>query len=307
MQGDQRVRCTATITTTTSTTNRSFFLMAKWVDSNNYLYAELRTASATGVTTLWLIVRTGGVSRTIGSSANALVANQTTQTFDLEVRVTGLTAGAYMNGSATPTVSGAITDPEAAALTAATSAAFSATNQTGATVASFDLYVTGNVAATRVRAYNGSLGGTTWAQYQLPRMTRLLPEAPDVVFLSSSHNYGAMTPAAYLVEVEDTIAAVQGLWPDAGIVLVAQNPRYSPAPYRTEHARRLAALRRFARVRGCGYLPAFERFLASAADEGRSKIQADGIHPVTGSSGDTGSAFWATVANDYFRELSNVV
>lgn len=297
--GDQRVVASGvTLTTSTSAANRSFYVVLKYIDGNNYILIEFRTASATGATTLWIISRVAGVARNVVSQANILTANQASVTFSIECRITGLTVAAYLNGATTPSASGDLTQAEADGLATATSAGLRSENQTGMSVSGFDLYVTNNIPAATVKAYNGSLGGTTWAQYQIPRMARLLPEAPDVVFMSSSHNHGAMSTTNYLAEVKATIDAVRALWPDVGFVLVSQNPRYSPAAFRVEHGNRMVALRKYAKSRGYGYVGVYERFLTSAADEGRSKVQADGIHPTTGT-GDTGSGLWATVVTEF--------
>ena len=125
-----------------------------------------------------------------------------------------------------------------------------------------------------------------------------MPVRPDLVFISSSHNYFDMQPSTYVTTVTQFVDALRARYSDVPVALSSQNPRYSPAPYIREHLARLVQLRILALQKGWGYLPVTESFQIQA-DGGRSLVHADGIHPIAG-----GSALWGQVATAYLRSKS---
>jgi lysophospholipase L1-like esterase len=135
--------------------------------------------------------------------------------------------------------------------------------------------------------------GSTLA-YQASRLNAMLPVAPDLVFLSSGHNYGAGGETGYLTAFTDLVASIRAKWPNAGIVICSQNPEFTPWAYVGQHLRRLTALRVKAMTEGWGYVPVLEAFL-SQPDGGASMVNpADGIHPLP-----SGSQLWAAIAHQY--------
>lgn len=147
--------------------------------------------------------------------------------------------------------------------------------------------------------YCAAVASTTFA-YHAARVAALLPSAPDLVILSSSHNYTTGDSATYVAEIESIAAQVQALYPTAGIALSSQNPEFTPRADASisAHASRLAQLRRLAGKHRWDYIPIAEAFLA-LNDRGQSLVSSsDGIHPTIGAS--SGQAFWAATFNNWF-------
>jgi lysophospholipase L1-like esterase len=151
---------------------------------------------------------------------------------------------------------------------------------------------------TLLTAFNGSVSGTTF-DYQAARLPAMLPVVPDVVFLSSSHNYSTVDAASYASTVRTLVAAVRSLHPATAIVAVSQNPQTAPREQWRIDAQlsRQTELRIEAARNGWDYLPVLETFLAEP-EQGRTYVQDDGLHPTV--SGETnGSRLWADVATEF--------
>ena len=101
---------------------------------------------------------------------------------------------------------------------------------------------------------------------------------PDAVVITHSHNHITEAPAVFEQELDDLVAAIRGLHgDDVGIIIGGQNPQYAPTANPTQHNTRQADLRRYARVRGFGYVPIFEAFMSQT--DPKSFVRSDGVHP----------------------------
>lgn len=131
-----------------------------------------------------------------------------------------------------------------------------------------------------VDIYNGSKAGAKLADVA-GDLEKLYPVQMDCLFVASSHNYATDDEATYQAQVDKFLDQFRFRHPSSGVVLVAQNPQYLPAPYdvRNAHGKRLAATRQHAARRGFGYLGLAEKYKAQP-DFGVSSVGADGIHPV---------------------------
>lgn len=148
-------------------------------------------------------------------------------------------------------------------------------------------------------AYNGSIAGSTLTDQQA-LLGAMFPAPLDLLFISSSHNYGADTAATYTAKLDLFIRAALALHPSAGIVIGSQNPKFSPfsGDQRDNHRTRCRAARTYALAHGYGYLPVMEAFDAEP-DGGASGILPDGLHP-----NPAGSDLWAAAAKSYIDSLA---
>lgn len=145
--------------------------------------------------------------------------------------------------------------------------------------------------------------------YQVPRMARMLPVAPDVVVFSSVHNYVSLSGADYLPWLREAVGAVETIHPEAALVVSSQNPKLPPqsATHQANHRDRNRAARTYARQEGYGYVPVFERF--NQDGPALTRTRADGIHPTHGDNDayyelpviQTGAWLWAEAVADYFE------
>lgn len=152
--------------------------------------------------------------------------------------------------------------------------------------------------------YGGSHSGSVLT-YQSARLALMYPVPVDLLFISSSHNYGQATSGtAYVALVDAFVDAFRAVQPAAGIVVSSQNPQYSPvsAPGIAAQADRLSVLPGYAAARGFGYLPVAEVWARSTNAGPGGLTQADGVHPSTG--GVNGSRRWSQVAIDYIDSLT---
>lgn len=147
-------------------------------------------------------------------------------------------------------------------------------------------------------AYNGSRAGST-LDYQQARLSIQYPVPIDLLFISSSHNYGADSAATYKTKLNAFVQAVFALYPETGVVIGSQNPKFAPfsGDQRDNQRARCRAARAYALANRYGYLPVLETF-DKETDGGLSKILADGLHPNT-----DGSTLWAGVAKAYLDSL----
>lgn len=269
-------------------------LFALAYNGTDELFAEIGP-SATGLG-LNLYQRVGGTATPIGSAVSVVLANTADRIADLSL--------SFKAGQATATLT-------ANGTTVTRSAAVTVPGNWAGYASGRNLSITGPAGfkADEVSAglnapdpvslvvYNGSMPGASLAYHQA-RVAAMLPEAPDLVTIASSHNHGTQAVADFLAQVDALVSAVLALQPDAGIALVSQNPQFSPAnsaAVRAAHNARIVAVGPHARARGFGYIPAAERFL-TRTDRGQGVVVADGIHPDP-----VGSGLWRDAALAYLR------
>jgi len=182
------------------------------------------------------------------------------------------------------------------------------TDIAGTTIDSVDLVVdVPVVSGPSVTIYNGSMPGSTLA-YQSTRIAAMVPVAPNLVVLSSSHNYNGGTAADYLTAVRQFVTDLRAVYASVPVLVCSQNPEFSDGgraqSYVDAHKARLAALRPEAVKQGWGYVPVMEAFL-SQPNGGRAWVMADGIHPQYDPTGpNDGSQLWVKQVNAYFDSMS---
>lgn len=298
--GDVEVRWQGQINTLSGGTsprlNRTF---VKYLDSSNHLFAQVAISQTNGTASFTLFKRIGGTASQIGAAVTAAVtAEQDQAPIDVTVRVEGTAITATVNGTV---ITGSLTEQEAQTLGPSTRAGIVAgVVPTGSAtrMSIFEIEALGAAtAAQTLRVFNGSMSGSRLT-YQADRLALMLPSAPDLVLISSCHNYGTTEPGTYVDEVETFVEQVLDLHPEAGVAVSSQNPQKAPAANPSGHHRRLAALRPVVLRHGWGYIAAFEAFRAQA-DKGDSMIAADGVHPVA-----AGSQLWRDAALRYIDRLT---
>lgn len=270
----------------------------KYVDTNNYLF--LNVGISTGGGRLWSIEkRIAGTITVVTQGANnpaSLPAATATLTIPtITVSLTGTTLSAAIGSD---TLTGSITAGDATALELGDGIGMRFDNQNGAKIASIGATVTPTANPTRTLAvYNGAMAGSDLS-YQTSRLATMCPVTPDVIFISSSHNY-AVAGSAYVVAVQAFVDACHVLWPSAGVVVMSQNPRKLPASAggNQVHLERLATLKSYARAKRWGYIPVMEAFLARP-DSGYALVNSDGIHPSA-----AGSLLWRDTVVSWLATL----
>lgn len=262
----------------------------RYLNSSNYLWAFVTITNA-GSAVFYLRKVIGGVTTTYGPSSFTIDTGSANVPLTIVCETIGTTFRATVNGV---TITDTLTSGDVAALVGANKGGFGYGRQ-GNRVLDFKIETTSTAAARLLRFYNASMSGSTLTYHQ-SRLAAMFPEALDLLFISSSHNYSTDTAVAYLAKLDTFIAAFRAVQPDAVIVISSQNLRRSPADNIAAHTSRLAALKSYAVKRGYGYLPVAEAWAASAADPA-TLVLADGIHPSVGAG--SGSELWAATANTY--------
>jgi len=287
------------IDTTPAAGPRVLQIYNKYVNASNQLYVFL-SVTAAGAATWGIQKRISGTATTIASGPVLGLPANTASTFNVTIALNGTTVTATANGL---TVTAALTAADLTALAASTVSGFGTFGgaaDAGTAIDAFQYRVTTTATANgqKLTVYNGSVPGKQLG-FQLPRLSDFMPVRPDLLFVSSSHNYGAMMGPAYMQIVTQFIGSVRALYADLPIVLCSQNPQFpGAAAYPASHLSRMLALRIYALLNGFGYLPVIEAFLGQP-DGGRSRVLADGIHP-----NQDGSALWHAVASDYLASKS---
>lgn len=229
----------------------------------------------------------------MSGTQDAVPANDPDLTWTASITWDGGTGvSATINGI---TINGTLAPGDVAALTQAEPATGFGFN---AAVSMDDSKVThtGTGPAMMINAYNASVSGSVTSGGLYDVQHGALPVAPDLVFISYSHNRGTDTPALFTGKIDALVTQIRALYPDAGLVLSSQNPKIYPGANRSEHLPRLVAVRGHARKRRYGYVAALERFLAQPSVP--ALLNADGIHPVA-----AGSVVWRDAALAYLNSL----
>lgn len=297
--GDAEVRISGKLNTEARPATKLFRILHKYADVDNTLC--LQVAVYADGSTNWLVwSKVAGTTTTLATGTSAAVAHATSQAaLEASIKLVGNTVTATLN---TNTLTATIPDSAVAAYGAATKSGVVTTGATitgtlGDRMHSFEVdALSDGIADQTIEVYNGSEPGSRLT-YQAERLATMLPTAPDLVILSSCHNYGSTTPEEYITAVLEFVAQVRALHPGTGIAVSSQNPQKSPAANASGHHARLVALRPTVLRRGYGYVPAFEAFRARP-DRGEDLIAADGVHPIA-----AGSALWEDAATSYINSL----
>lgn len=191
--GDQSVRVIGTANTTQASAQQ-WRVYAKSRDSATYvaILGQLLTAGATWT----LTVQVAGVGVTLTSWVTPPVTNGAgDQVIDATLTVAGRVVTATVNGS---TVTGTLTVAQARALQFGSGGGFYCT-------AAGHFYDSIVITTTRrpplLTAYNGSMPGSTLA-YHAARSDLVIPERPDLLLVSSCHNYATSDGTAYVAAVK---------------------------------------------------------------------------------------------------------
>jgi lysophospholipase L1-like esterase len=270
--------------------------ISQYVDTNNYVYAQVGVSPGGG-RSFGLVKRIGGVTTPlvteVADPAEIPYNSAAAALSDIVVEMTGTTVKATIGATV---LTGTLTTAERDLLRGGNGLALRADAQPGMKVAGVAASILGTAGAVNtLTLYNGAVGGTTLA-YQLPKIAAQCPVTPDLVMIASSHNY-ATTTADYLASVLAFVEAARTRWPGVGVVIVGQNPRFPPAGSggNSAHLERLAAVRSLAANRGWGYVPVAEEF-HKLPDQGRGFFSSvDGVHPL-----DAGYQFWGDLVIDWF-------
>lgn len=161
----------------------------------------------------------------------------------------------------------------------------------------------------KLSVYNGSRAGSTLA-YQQSRLTAMYPVAPDLLIVSSSHNYVGVAASDYLAALTSFVSAFRALYPKTAIALSSQNPEVAPVVLasRASHRARCLAIAPYAKLSGFEYIPVWEAFEARS-DLGTILVRADGTHPTVAGAFDdltdpnNGQYVWKTVVNSWLSSI----
>lgn len=137
---------------------------------------------------------------------------------------------------------------------------------------------------------NGSITGSTVGFIgTVPRVNRMLAFfGQSLILINSSHNeVGCEYP--YLTYLDAFAAQVAARYPYAGICLITQNPRVSPATGIKEHAVRCALMLAHAKSKGWSAIDTYTAFATSSTPLSTT-VESAGIHPT-----DAGSVLEAAV------------
>lgn len=247
--------------------------MGSRVNATTYLMLRINPAADT-VEAITVYTNTVTVRRTF-TFAEAGIAASGTVNVTLRINHKPGSQVEFTVGSASYTY--ALTGPEEAAYAAAVGVGIGATS-VGAKFRTVSAMAP-TPAQGSLHVWNGAMGSRD-AQWSAANLAALLPEKPDAVIIAHSHNHEAETPAQFEAALDALVAAIWTLHGDAvGVLIAGQNPQYPPTANPAEHNARQAALRRYARVRGFGYIPVFEVFMAESFPQ--SLVLSDGVHPTT--------------------------
>lgn len=297
-------------------------LYLKFVDSSNNAYVYVNQ-STTGVISWGVTKNIGGVSTSTSGVGAILTSNSgSAQSLNLmKVAIVGLNVtGTIIDSTGTTrTAVVTLTSGEASTLAPATRGGFSSGGLSGWTIPKggsngYSDNVTAAAAPLlQIVSYNGAITGSVLTA-QTNQLTVMCPEPPDVVFINSVHNYGSDTAITYLAKLDAAINKVLVTWPNAGIVVMSQNPEKTPGTNPISHLIRNLALSSYCRTKGVGYVPVIEAF-RSLGDLGVSLVRSDGVHPTDssdtanaapGTAATNGAQLWTRVVYQWLKSQSKI-
>jgi hypothetical protein len=297
--GDMRVELSGVLSTLTPATTRQWRVYLNYVNSSNYIYAQFSVQSVGGTVNISIVKRIAGAVTTLYTSGSGvLTANTAKVPYTMLFERVGTAVKLTVNGT---DYNGTLDAADVAIFDPGTMTGFSQGVAEGDYVEEIKITILTASPPRKFTFYNGSMSGSVLT-YQQSRLAAMFPVELDVLFISSCHNYGTKTPAQYHADLDAFIAAFKEVQPNAGIVIMSQNPQKAPATGKVAHLNRLASLRSYAARRGYGYVPVIERFL-SRADGGVSLIKSDGVHP-TDTGTPNGSQLWRDATLNYFKNLT---
>lgn len=163
---------------------------------------------------------------------------------------------------------------------------------------------TGQGATPPVLTYwNVSVSGFATFHFIGDRFTQAfesLPAPPELIFISHSHNMlDVTTPnlrSSFRPNVLCLTEELTQVFPDAGLVLMSQNPSYT-AGRETWQNIKATELQSLAARRGYGFIDVHQAFMDTGNPQ--AYVKADNIHPTTSADAPApnGSALWAAVVD----------
>lgn len=111
------------------------------------------------------------------------------------------------------------------------------------------------------------------------RLPKMLPIAPGLVMLATSHNDTTLENLAWLSGLDGWLAAVKARNPLANVCWLAENPRVAPASYIESHAKRVRQSMSWAVRNALPVIDGFRPFMALGGALPNYLEAVDGIHP----------------------------
>jgi len=139
-------------------------------------------------------------------------------------------------------------------------------------------------------AYN--LAAARWQVMAIP-----ISPVPDLVFINHGHNSGGSSGAQFRYLLMQLTRAVQSLWPQAGIIVTAQNPMGVGVGDYANDLLRARAVVSLAATEGYGLVNVLQAFLNNPNYDAQWLNPADHLHP-----SDAGSVVWT---NEVTRQLAS--
>jgi hypothetical protein len=176
--------------------------------------------------------------------------------------------------------------------------------------ASYDPWITlqGGPGANTLWISNASFPGATSYDFLGARFqTAVVDTTPDLLVVSMGHNYPVTCPTCWPNYTLDLTESTTKALPNAGVLLMSQNPTIAPYAYAGTTADKTKTMAHVAQLQGYGYVNVYQAFLSSGyplAD----LLGPDGLHPTSPDSQvgpENGSHLWATEVVKYFVPAPN--
>jgi hypothetical protein len=149
--------------------------------------------------------------------------------------------------------------------------------------------------------YNGSASGSAPAYNLAPARWQVmaipLNPTPDLVFINHGHNTGGANGAQFRYLLMQLTRAVQNLWPQAGLIVTAQNPMGVGVGDYTLDLQRARSVISLAATEGYGLVNVLQTYLNNPNYDADWLNPADHLHP-----SDAGSIVWT---NEVTRQLAS--
>jgi hypothetical protein len=129
-----------------------------------------------------------------------------------------------------------------------------------------------------------------------------LSPAPDLVILNHGHNSGGSSGAQFRYLLMQLSRAVQNLWPQAGVIVTAQNPMGVGVGDYANDLLRARAVISLAATEGYGLVNILQTYLDNPTYDADWLNPADHLHP-----SDAGSIVWTNEVTRQLASATNVV
>ncbi|AZS11724.1 tail fiber protein [Arthrobacter phage Maja] len=144
-------------------------------------------------------------------------------------------------------------------------------------------------------AYN--LAASRWQVMAIP-----ISPVPDLVFINHGHNAGGSSGAQFRYLLMQLTRSVQSLWPQAGIIVTAQNPMGVGVGDYALDLQRARAVISLAATEGYGLVNILQTYLNNPSYDAQWLNPADHLHP-----SDAGSVVWTNEVTKQLASSTSVV